>query len=82
MHATSNGLPPVTGINVVVTSGTGLSSSNSIVIVKVMGVAAFPFESVAVHVTAVSPTLNLLPGAGVQVATPAPSTISKVAGRS
>jgi hypothetical protein len=81
VQATSNRLPPVTGMIVVVVLGLGLSTC-TIVIVKVIGFAEFPFESVAVQVTTVTPISNTLRGAGLQVATPVPSTISKVVGRS
>ena len=81
IQETSNWLPPVTGMIEVVVLVRGLSTC-TIVTVKVMELAEFPFESVALQVTTVSPISNTLPGAGLQVAIPSPSTISKVVGRS
>ena len=48
--------------------------------VKVVGVATLLFESMALQVTVVLPTTKVVPEAGVQVAIPAPSTISDVDG--
>ncbi len=45
-----------------------------------VGVAVFPFESVAVQVTGVFPSGKRLPDVGEQEATPGPSTMSEVAG--
>ena len=52
------------------------------VTVKDVGFAAFPAVSVAVHVTVVSPIMNVVPDAGRHDAVPVPSTASCVAGES
>jgi hypothetical protein len=48
--------------------------------VNVVEAAAFPFESVALHVTSVLPSEKPEPEAGKQEAVPGPSTASEVAG--
>jgi len=58
-------------------SGSGIGET---ITVNVLGVALFPAASVALQVTTVLPTGNVLPGAGVQEAVPGPSTSSVVAG--
>src|SRR5215207_2647050 len=47
---------------------------------KLVGMALFSFESVALQVTVVLPKAKNVPEAGVQDATPSPSTTSEVAG--
>ena len=47
---------------------------------NVTGTASFPAASSAVHVTCVVPTAKRVPEAGVQLATPSPSTASCVEG--
>ena len=42
--------------------------------------AVFPASSCALHCTVLTPSGNVAPEAGVQVATPGPSTLSSVAG--
>ena len=48
--------------------------------VNVVGVAAFPFESVALHVTVVLPNTKFEPEASKQEAVLGPSNASEVAG--
>ena len=64
-------------------SGVGLGSGTAVtstITSNVVGAAALPAASVALHVTVVVPTAKVEPEAGVHRATPAPSTSSAVSG--
>lgn len=75
--AVSGVLVDVPGSVVVATGSSGRGATK---ILNIEGVAILPAESVAVHSTTVEPIANVESDAGVQVATPTPSTLSLVAG--
>src|SRR5919201_1315339 len=56
--------------------------STSVTTTWKVAVPVFPLASVALHVTAVEPTANVVPGAGLQVASMEPATASAAVGTS
>ena len=81
LHSRSINSPPVTVIRKPLDELSSVPVDLSFNVTRnVTGVATLPWESCAVHVTAVVAVGNSLPELGVQIATLVPSTISKVAG--
>lgn len=77
--ACGESVEPVSGV-VVATGGASGSGIAATTMSKVVGVAALPAASLAVHVTVVVPTANVESEGGVHKAAPAGSTSSEVAG--